>query len=165
VFAQDLESRQIRLVVDAPLPALDCERARLRQVFQNLIDNAIKYMGEGSPAGGSANEGLGGDGRVKEIHVGCTVRADEAEFYVRDTGIGIEQEDLDKVFRVFRRGKNPAVQGVPGKGVGLASVKSIVETYSGTIWVESQLGRGSTFRFTINGKHVSAPPAGDARAA
>jgi signal transduction histidine kinase len=128
-------------------------------VFQNLIDNAIKYMGEGSPAGGAET------GPVKEIHVGCTVRADEAEFYVRDTGIGIEQEDLDKVFRVFRRGKNPAVQGVPGKGVGLASVKSIVETYSGTIWVESQLGRGSTFRFTINGKHVSAPPAGDARAA
>jgi signal transduction histidine kinase len=160
VFAQDLESRQIRLVVDAPLPALDCERARLRQVFQNLIDNAIKYMGEGSPAEGS--EGLAG---VKEIHVGCTVRADEAEFYVRDTGIGIETDDLDKLFRVFRRGKNSAAQGVPGKGVGLASVKSIVETYSGTIWVESHLGRGSTFRFTINGKHVSAPPAGGARAA
>jgi signal transduction histidine kinase len=163
VFAQDLESRQIRLVVDAPLPALDCERARLRQVFQNLIDNAIKYMGEGSPAEGPAAEGAAA--AVKEIHVGCTVRADEAEFYVRDTGIGIEADDLDKLFRVFRRGKNSAVHGVPGKGVGLASVKSIVETYSGTIWVESQLGRGSTFRFTINGKHVSAPPAGGARAA
>lgn len=160
VFTQDLESRQIRLVVDAPLPALDCERARMRQVFQNLVDNAIKYMGQGSPA-----EGAGTGATLREIHVGCIVRADEAEFYVRDTGMGIEQEDLDKVFRVFRRGKNPAVQGVPGKGVGLASVKSIVETYSGTIWAESQVGRGSTFRFTINGKHVSPPPAGDARAA
>ena len=64
-----------------------------------------------------------------------------SEFYVRDTGIGIEPEDLDKVFHVFRRGRSEAVQNVSGKGVGLASVKSIVETYSGTIWVESQLGK------------------------
>ena len=164
VFENDLRSRRITLVVDTPLPVVEGERARLRQVFQNLIDNAVKYMGEGAPAGDATGDAAGG-ARVREIHVGCTVRADEAEFYVRDTGIGIEQEDLDKVFRVFRRGKNPAVQGVPGKGVGLASVKSIVETYSGTIWVESRLGRGSTFRFTINGKYVSAPPRGDARAA
>ena len=96
---------------------------------------------------------------MKEIHVGCVVRDDEAEFYVRDTGIGIDPEDLDKVFYVFRRGRSPAVQAVSGKGVGLASVKSIVETYSGTIWVESQLARGSTFRFTVNGKFLVEPPA------
>jgi signal transduction histidine kinase len=73
---------------------------------------------------------------------------------VSDTGIGIEPEDLDKVFFVFRRGKNATVQAVSGKGIGLASVKSIIETYEGTIWVESQVGKGTTFRFTINGKHV-----------
>jgi signal transduction histidine kinase len=116
------------------------ERARLRQVFQNLIDNAIKYMG---------------DGISREIHVGCDVRAGEAEFYVRDTGIGIEAEDLSKVFVVFRRGKNTQAQNVAGKGVGLASVKSIVETYSGTIWVDSAVGQGSTFRFTVNGKFLA----------
>ena len=53
-----------------------------------------------------------------------------------------------------RRGKNTATCNVPGKGVGLASVKSIIETYNGTIWVESELGKGSTFRFTMNGKYV-----------
>jgi signal transduction histidine kinase len=95
-----------------------------------------------------------GDGPVREIHVGCTVRHEEAEFYVRDTGIGIEPDDLDKVFFVFRRGKSATVQAVAGKGIGLASVKSIVETYEGTIWVESEPGKGTTFRFTINGKHV-----------
>ena len=123
-------------------------------MFQNLIENAIKYMGEGSAAGG----GEGGD-RIKEIHVGGVVRSDEAEFYVRDTGIGIEPDDLDKVFYVFRRGKNAVSQNVAGKGVGLASVKSIVETYNGSIWVESQLGQGSTFRFTINGQFVVRPGA------
>ena len=75
---------------------------------------------------------------------------------MRDTGIGIEPGDLDKVFHVFRRGRNPAIRGVSGKGVGLASVKSIIETYSGTIWVESEVNKGSTFKFTINGRFLSS---------
>ena len=138
VFENDLKTRNIALVVDSALPVLECERARIRQVFQNLVDNAIKYMG---------------DGPNRSIHVGCRVWAAEAEFYVSDTGIGIDPEDLDKVFFVFRRGKNCGVN-TAGKGVGLASVKSIIETYNGRIWVESQLGVGTTFRFTINGKYV-----------
>ena len=174
VFENDLRTRQISLVIDTPLPTLDCERARMRQVFQNLIDNAIKYMGGGSSEVGvqssESNTGpnpseLRTPNCPKEIHVGCTVRADEAEFYVRDTGIGIEPEDLDKVFFVFRRGKAAAAQGISGKGVGLASVKSIVETYQGTIWVESRVGQGSTFRFTINGRFLVRPPYGQGRAA
>jgi signal transduction histidine kinase len=73
---------------------------------------------------------------------------------VRDTGIGIDPEDLPKVFYVFRRGKNTA--DVKGKGVGLASVKSIIETYDGRIWVASEVGVGSTFRFTIAKRFVPA---------
>jgi signal transduction histidine kinase len=141
MLENDLKDRGIDLIIDTELPEITCEKARLRQVFQNLIDNAIKYMG---------------DGPVKQIHVGCTVRKAEAEFYVRDTGIGIDAEDISKVFFVFRRGKNTASRNVPGKGVGLASVKSIVETYNGSIWVESEVGKGSTFRFTLNGKFVPA---------
>jgi signal transduction histidine kinase len=141
VFEDDLRRKRINLVFDTPLPKVNGEKARLRQVFQNLIDNAIKYMGEGIS---------------REIHVGCDCRAGEAEFYVRDTGIGIEPEDVSKVFVVFRRGKNTQAQNVAGKGVGLASVKSIVETYSGTIWVDSAVGQGSTFRFTINGRYLAA---------
>jgi hypothetical protein len=68
--------------------------------------------------------------------------------------MGIDSEDLDKVFHVFRRGKNSAAQNVAGKGVGLANVKSIIETYNGMISVESQVGRGSTFRFSIAGDYV-----------
>jgi signal transduction histidine kinase len=140
MFEEDLRSRQIELTLDTPLPPLMAERARIRQVFQNLIDNAIKYMGERP---------------VREIRIGCHVQPDEASFYVSDTGIGIEAEDVGQVFHVFRRGHSTAVQNVAGKGVGLASVKSIIETYGGAIWVESQYGQGSTFRFTINGKYVS----------
>jgi signal transduction histidine kinase len=148
VFEQDLQSRGIGLVVDGPLPALLAERARVRQVFQNLIDNAIKYMGERPD-------------HPREIHVGCAAGGDasEASFYVRDTGVGIEPEDVDKVFHVFRRGRNAAASNVPGKGVGLASVKAIVEMYNGSIWVESTPGQGSTFRFTVNGEFV-APAVG-----
>ena len=112
VFEQDLQTKGIALVVDGPLPPLTAERARVRQVFQNLIDNAIKYMGERP-------------GQPKEIHVGCAVGPDEVTFEVRDTGIGIDADDLDKVFHVFRRGRNAAASNVPGKGVGLASVKAI----------------------------------------
>jgi signal transduction histidine kinase len=83
------------------------------------------------------------------------VRAEEAEFYVRDTGIGIEAEELSKVFVIFRRGKNSQAQNVAGKGVGLASVKSIIQTYNGSIWVESEPGKGSTFRFTVHERYVS----------
>jgi signal transduction histidine kinase len=144
MFESDLKNGQIKMVLDTPLPVLHGERARFRQVFQNLIDNAIKYMG---------------DGPAKEIHVGCQVRASEAEFYVRDTGMGIDEDDLSKVFFVFRRGKSSATRNIAGKGVGLASVKSIVETYSGTIWATSRVGEGTTFFFTINGQYVPSSSA------
>jgi signal transduction histidine kinase len=147
MFENDLKERDIRLVIHRPLPVLECERARMRQVFQNLIDNAIKYMGDPDRRS-----------RPREIHVGCTVRLTEAEFYVRDTGIGIDPSDVEHVFQVFRRGRSAAVNNVAGKGVGLASVRSIVETYNGRIWVESQVGEGSTFRFTINGRFVRSEP-------
>ena len=87
---------------------------------------------------------------VKEIHVGSADGPNGPEFYVRDTGIGIEADDLDKVFCVFRRGRSQAVQSVAGKGVGLASVKSIIETYDGDDPGRERARRGSTFRFTID---------------
>ena len=146
LFENDLRERQIELHLEASLPKLRAEKARVRQVFQNLIDNAIKYMDEGSENPSGVRE--------KGIYVGCRVAADEAQFWVRDTGQGIAAEDVEKVFYVFRRGKNHGAAA--GKGVGLASVKSIVETYNGTIWVESEVGRGSAFRFTLNARHVVA---------
>lgn len=140
LFENDLKTRGIELVLETSLPSLYAERARVRQVFLNLIDNAIKYMGDDKP--------------TRQIRIGCRVRVTEAEFYVADTGLGIHPEDLDKVFGVFRRGRGEIATKVPGKGVGLASVKSIIETYAGRIWVTSELGVGTTFHFAINGKYV-----------
>ncbi|MEM8873455.1 MAG: HAMP domain-containing sensor histidine kinase [Planctomycetota bacterium] len=146
MFESDLREKHIEVSLATALPKVRCERPRIRQVLQNLIDNAIKYMGDGS---------LDDNGVVhKTISVGCVVRPNEAEFFVRDTGKGIAAEDIDKVFYVFRRASNHG--DAQGKGVGLASVKSIVETYNGTIWAESELGKGTTFRFTINAKYVEA---------
>jgi len=139
ILENDLKTNQIQLILDTPLPVLNGERSRFRQIFQNLIDNAIKYMG---------------DGAVREIHIGCAMRGLEAEFYVRDSGMGIEKEDLGKIFYIFRRGKNSTARNIPGKGVGLSCVKSIIETYGGSIRVESEPGKGSTFKFTISGQHV-----------
>ncbi|MDB5323446.1 MAG: putative two-component system sensor histidine kinase [Phycisphaerales bacterium] len=141
IFEDDLRSRRIQILIDTELPLIHGEKSRLRQIFQNLIDNAIKYMG---------------DGLTRQIRIGCNVRPQEAEFYVSDTGIGIEADEMSKVFVIFRRGRNTVAQNVAGKGVGLASVKSIIETYNGAIWVQSQVGQGSTFRFTIDGRHVSS---------
>ncbi|HVT87522.1 MAG TPA: ATP-binding protein [Tepidisphaeraceae bacterium] len=139
LFEDDLRSKSIELIVDTPLPVLHAERLRIRQLFQNLIDNAIKYMG---------------DGPAKKIHIGCQTDEDGAEFYVQDSGIGIDPEDLDSVFLIFRRGRNPLCQQVVGKGIGLASVKSIVEIYGGRIWVMSRPGQGSTFRFSVDRKYI-----------
>ena len=138
-FDNDLRDHGIDLIIETRLPIIRGERNRIRQVLQNLIDNAIKYMGSSIEP---------------QIRVGCLLKRDEAEFYVRDTGIGIKPEDMEKVFYVFRRGSNHGQVG--GKGVGLASVKSIVEMYLGTIWVESRPGSGSTFRFTINGSFLQS---------
>jgi len=139
VFEQDLQSRQITLAIENPLPVVLGERARLRQVFQNLIDNAIKYMG---------------DGPEHRITIASHPGPDGHEFSITDTGIGIEPDDLDKVFFIFRRGRSQSVQNVAGKGVGLASVKSIIDTYGGSISVQSRPGVGTTFRFSINNQKV-----------
>ena len=149
VFESELHSKGIRLLIDTPLPVLHCERARIRQVFQNLFDNAIKYMGDGATGTGETG--------IREIHVGCSTTSEQAEFYVSDTGIGIDAEDQGTIFFVFRRGRAATAAAIAGKGVGLSTAKTIIETYGGNIWVESRVGQGSTFRFTISGKYFAKP--------
>jgi len=115
-----------------------CEKLRARQVFQNLIDNAIKYMRQDGP---------------KEIRISVGTADGETVFSVADTGMGIAPEDVPSLFHVFRRAKNATTMKVPGKGVGLASVKSIIENYNGRLWVQSTPGQGTTFHFALPQSH------------
>jgi light-regulated signal transduction histidine kinase (bacteriophytochrome) len=121
----------IRVTVQPGLPTVTAERTRLQQVFQNLVSNAIKYMDK--PQG--------------DIEVTCQERADGWEFAVRDTGPGIDSRYYAKIFQIFQT-LSPRDQ-VESTGVGLALVKKIVEMHGGHIWVESTVGSGSTFRFTM----------------
>ena len=103
---------------------------RLREVLENLIDNAAKYMG---------------DQKSPSIEIGVRDE-DEPVFYVKDNGIGIEPQYLQKVFGLFEK-LDPTSEGT---GIGLALIKRIIEVHGGRIWVESDgLGKGSTFCFTL----------------
>lgn len=123
----------LRIEVKA-LPRVRCDRNRIIQVFSNLIDNAAKYMGE-------QEEPL--------VEIGCDDTGEEWQFYVRDNGVGIQEEYLSKVFRSFSRIPHEETRRVEGTGLGLAIVKKIVEHHKGRVWVESELGRGSAFYFTM----------------
>jgi signal transduction histidine kinase len=137
-FAADFETRGITFRLLSHLPTMKCEKARLRQVFQNLIDNATKYMRE---------EG------AKEICVAARWETREVVLSVTDTGMGIAAEDLPQLFRVFRRAKNASMLKIPGKGVGLAYVKSIIENYGGRLWAESVVGEGTSFYLALPVQH------------
>lgn len=114
------------------LPVSLCHETTFMQIFQNLITNAIKFRKE--------NE-------QPRIHIGAEMRGNEWLFSVRDNGIGIDDRSKDKIFMIFQRLHSR--DKYPGTGIGLSICKKIVESYGGRIWVESRLGEGAAFYFTI----------------
>jgi signal transduction histidine kinase len=128
-FTGTRRGRQVALTVH-PLPPLWAIPTHLEQVFTNLVGNAFKYLGDRPDA---------------TIEVGAVDHADIVEYYVRDSGIGIDPVYHAKVFEIFQRLRDADAEGT---GVGLAIVKKIVEANGGRIWVESTRGAGATFRFT-----------------
>jgi two-component system sensor kinase FixL len=131
-------SAQVEVRVAAGLPTVTAEPTRLQQVFHNLISNAIKYMDK--------PHGL--------VQVGCEDGGAQWRFYVRDNGPGIEQRHFERIFQLFQT--LAARDRVESTGVGLALVKKIVEMYHGRIWLESEMGTGTTFWFTLP-KPAGAP--------
>lgn len=134
VLAGQAEGKQQHLSYDiaAGLPDIMGDRDRLNQVLTNLIGNAIRYTPEG------------GEIVVRAYLVEKAVRVD-----VQDTGIGIAPEDLGHIFERFYRADHPLVQESRGTGLGLYIVKMFIEMHGGRIWVESELGKGSTFTFIL----------------
>jgi light-regulated signal transduction histidine kinase (bacteriophytochrome) len=121
----------ISITIEDELPMIECEKTRIIQVFQNLLSNAVKYMDK--PQG--------------QIRVGCVEEDGCWKFSVSDNGPGIEEKYFEKIFQLFQT-LAPRDE-VESTGVGLTVVKKIVEMYGGRIWVESKVGKGSTFFFTL----------------
>lgn len=126
-----LLTENIHLEIAPDLPIIRCERLRLFQVFQNLIDNAIKYN----------------DKEQMEITVTCQETPAEWQFSVADNGPGIERKYQHKIFQLFQT-LSPKDQS-KGTGVGLSLIEKIVTNWKGRIWIESVIGQGCQFFFTI----------------
>lgn len=126
--------KQISLAIDVPagLPAVRGDASLLREVFQNLLDNAVQY----TMAGG-------------RICVTAVVGAHEVVISVADTGIGIPLADQERIFERFYRVDAARSREVGGTGLGLSIAKHIVEAHGGRLWIESEIGRGSQFSFSI----------------
>jgi light-regulated signal transduction histidine kinase (bacteriophytochrome) len=115
-----------------PLPSVNVDPSQIVQVLQNLIGNAIAFHK---------------DGEKPAIHVSATQATGMVQFSVADNGIGIAPEYYDRIFIIFQRlhGRDK----YPGTGIGLALCKRIMERHGGRIWLESEVGKGSTFYFTV----------------
>jgi len=142
VFKTVLKNLQVKIqenaaqISCAPLPGVIGDATQLAQLFQNLIDNAIKFQCAQAPV----------------IHIGVEEKNGYWQFSVEDNGIGIDPEYFDRLFILFQRLHGRAAY--PGTGMGLAICKKIVERHGGAIWIKSQAGSGSTFFFTLPQKGV-----------
>ena len=126
-----IQERHVQLVIPEGLPVMICDPVRLGEVFANLVSNAIKYS----------------DKPQSRIEIGCRTTELAYEFFVKDNGSGIEPQYFQKIFEIFQRlGKKEEQEGT---GVGLTIVKKIVELHHGRVWLESTLGQGTIFYFTI----------------
>jgi signal transduction histidine kinase len=121
----------IKIELESGPEVVHCDKTRLEQVIQNLLTNAVKYNDK--------EEGI--------IKINCVPEDGYFKFRVSDNGIGIDKKYFDKIFQIFQtlapRDKSETA------GVGLAIVKKIVENYGGSIWLESEVGSGTTFYFTL----------------
>ncbi|MGB7643599.1 MAG: ATP-binding protein, partial [Terriglobales bacterium] len=124
-----------------------CDPTLIRQVFQNLIGNALKYSRPRSPA---------------VIEIGCSAKDKLQVIWVRDNGVGFDMRYADKLFGVFQRLHRP--EEFEGTGIGLAIVDRILRKHGGRVWAEAELGRGATFYFVLDSSSQSGPGDTSARA-
>lgn len=132
-LAYQLEQRKTVVRV-GELPPVTADRISMEQIFGNILSNAVLYLDPERPG---------------EIEVSGEITDSAKVYHVRDNGLGIDPEDLPKVFAPFRRGPN---QEIDGEGMGLAYVQALVRRHGGRIWCDSEVGVGSTFSFSISSR-------------
>lgn len=130
-LAHQIEEKEIRVTVN-PLPEVDTDLIALEQIFSNILTNAVQYLDPSRPG---------------EIEISAENTEQEITFHIRDNGRGIADEEMHKVFEIFRRAGK---QDVAGEGMGLAYVKTLIHRHGGEITCQSKLGVGSTFSFTLS---------------
>jgi len=135
-----IEERHAHIIVPKPLPVITCDKTRITEVFRNLITNAIKYNDKSEK---TVEIGF------LETHTPSGGAATKNVFYVKDDGKGIPEEFYDEIFRIFKRLQSSKDTAEEGTGVGLTFVKKIVERHGGKIWLESEVGQGTTFYFIL----------------
>ncbi|MGB7580855.1 MAG: ATP-binding protein [Sedimentisphaerales bacterium] len=130
----------IKITVESDLPTVKCEETRITQVFQNLLSNAVKYMDKP-------------EGHIKVL---CSEDGEYWRFGIADNGPGIEKKHWERIFKIFQT-LAPRDE-FESTGIGLTVVKKIVELYGGKIWLESEVGKGTTFLFTFPKAGAPEPP-------
>lgn len=130
LLAVEIKQKQALLTIK-PLPVVMANKNLIEQLFINLVGNGLKYQSD----------------QIPELEIGYTEEPGQFIFYVKDNGIGIATEYHEKVFVIFQRLHERSAYS--GTGIGLSFCKTIVELHKGKIWVQSELGKGSTFYFTI----------------
>jgi len=139
-LAADTVGRQIEWQV-GPLPFVECDPALMKQVFANLLSNALKFT------------------RTREkavIQIGLASEDDPLVVFVRDNGVGFSMKYADKLFGVFQRLHRQ--EDFEGTGVGLATVQRIIQKHGGRVWAEGELNQGATFYFTLGAPRAGATP-------
>ena len=133
-MAERAQQRGVKLVadLDAAIESIEADERKVRHVLTNLLSNAVKYTGEGGT-----------------VTLRITPGAEDVQVSVADTGIGISVEDQAVIFEAFRQAAGDYAHKQEGTGVGLALAKRLVELHGGRMWLESELGKGSTFHFTL----------------
>lgn len=143
-FSVRAAARGVRLVRTGALPAAAGSRQGIREILQNLIDNAVKYMP--ARAGACVQVGFAADVTAPNGARGA--------YYVRDNGDGIPPEHRERIFEMFHRGPRP-LAGSEGSGLGLVIVRRLVESHGGLIWVDPVARAGATFYFTLPGARAA----------
>ncbi len=145
------EGRKVQWAV-ADLPLVQCDPVLVKQVFQNLLANALKFTRPRTTVDGNARRSAPAS-TPAVIEVSCVEEDGQPVFMVRDNGVGFNMKYVDKLFGVFQR--LHSAEQFEGTGIGLATVQRIVQKHGGRVWAEAEPDKGATFYFTLNsGKQV-----------